>query len=383
MGYYQLNPNSMPFLTKLLEDDVHKVISPLGYSNAIHGAFLSGCNPQTHGLWTHVYYEPNKKSSFDFLKYFVWDSLLERIHPLLPVAEKVIIRKYLEKRGQTIPLLSPSTHLKKLSIRYTPFVGPNVRFKVPSIFDICRDTRIQFNFVKNSEFGKLKFESSKIPLNPKFRLNYILLSTDEHFHHLGLSHPKTILHLKEIDMFLSGLFERIQRKFSKFTYAIFSDHGLCPVSEKIDFLDFVSKEIDSEDFLIFIDATMARFWFFSDESKKTVEKTLDNVPFGYTLSSMHRKEYGVDFEDNKFGDIIFLFKPGLIPSPDSWGMSISRLPLIAVHGYEPHDSSSYGFLTGNLSISAETIKAIDLVPTLLDVWSIPIPKHIEGKSLLG
>jgi hypothetical protein len=257
---------------------------------------------------------------------------------------------------------------------------------VPSIFDICRREGVDFSFALNSEYGKdtVIYNSSQLPLKEGTLFNYVLLSVDGHFHHFGPSHPSSKEHMSKIDNFLKEFLSKISSTFHDYAYVIMSDHGLCPVQNRVDLHEVVLDSTDPTDLLFFTDATMTRFWYKSKHIQEKVETCLAGLPYGHVLNPEEKAKFGVDFKDDRFGQSIFLYEPGWMPSTDSWGMSLGRgEPIAAVHGYDPYHELSQGFLTSNLELRAPKMEAMDLLPTLLDSWGMKIPEHIEGRTRLG
>ena len=92
-----------------------------------------------------------------------------------------------------------------------------------------------------------------------------------------------------------------------------------------------------EDYLSFIDSTMLRLWYTSSESKQKIrESVLSSDLPGRFLSIDEMKEWGVYFEDGKYGDDIFLMNPGVQLNPSDMGGK--ALP--GMHGYDPSDQDS-------------------------------------------
>jgi hypothetical protein len=303
---------------------------------------------------------------------------LDRLNKLLTVPWKYAIELYLKRKGKPVPLLTSSSDLLKLSVS-CPTIDPYTPFEVPSVFEILRRQRTPYTFVHDSDFGRIKVGASRIPLSRSARFNYVLLSIDEYFHHKGLKHLETLKHMREIDSFLDTLFSRIFEELGDFSYVIISDHGFCSVSKRID-IERLLDPFDHANTLMFTDATMARFWFSSEESQAEVETRLRGLPWGKVLDENLKRQFGIDFSHRFYGDTIYLLEPGVMPCPDSWAMCMGRRPMVALHGYDPRRPSMNGFLTSNIDIKGDPIHITDVLPTILDHWGLQIPEQIEGVS---
>jgi hypothetical protein len=382
LGYYQIAEEQMPFLRSLLSEDKHRLRTPLGYSGPIQTSLFTGCNPRTHGVWNYILRRPNE-SSYSFIRHMPWLIRLDRIDKRLTVPFKFLLRFLLSRRNSTktrattIPLLTPSEQLMTLSLDCPP-LSPQGRFGVPSIFDILKGNRIPYNFVFNSKFGRIRIDAEDIPLDSRFV--YVLISVDEYFHHKGVGHEETLRHMKHIDAFLETLFSRMRKELADFSYVVLSDHGFYPIQRRVNMEKYL-KDTDSSDYIMFTDATMARFWFSSKRSRQEVEDRLSSLGFGKVLDNDLKREFGIDFTHNFYGDIIFLFDPGVVPVPDSWGMCMSTLhPLVGAHGYDPREELSHGFISTNIGVKGDTIRIVDVLPSVLAYWGLEMPRHIEGVS---
>ena len=56
---------------------------------------------------------------------------------------------------------------------------------------------------------------------------------------------------------------------------------------------------------------------------------------------INAKRSGINFSNNKYGDVIFLAKPGIAVYPNCFH-GIFPNYIKALHGYDPEDDDSYG-----------------------------------------
>jgi hypothetical protein len=300
---------------------------------------------------------------------------------MITVPPKVVIRHLLKRRNKTIPILTPSAYLLELSSGYAS-VSPETRFAVPTVFEILRSIAMPSSIIYNSRFGEMPISAKEIRLDEKNLLTYILISIDEYYHHKGAEHPATITHMRDIDLFLQHLFSRISERFDDFYYIVISDHGFSSVRHRLD-MQMVVDGIDPAEFVMFTDATMARFWFTSERARDEVEDRLRALRYGVILDDSLKEQFGIDFSHNYYGDLILLLNPGVVPLWDSWGMCISPThPLVGAHGYDPRHDSSHGFLSTNIGIRGDMVNIIDVLPSLLRFWDASVPGHLQGRSRL-
>jgi Type I phosphodiesterase / nucleotide pyrophosphatase len=131
--------------------------------------------------------------------------------------------------------------------------------------------------------------------------------------------------------------------------AIFSDHGMAPVTRRHDLM----KEIDAlgwrmpDDYLVVYDSTMARFWFFNEESRKSISACLARQSCGRVLGDAELQDLGVLFRDRRYGETIFLLNCGCMFYRSDFH-SGNWLPT-GMHGYHPDDPYSDAVFLSNRS----------------------------------
>ena len=77
------------------------------------------------------------------------------------------------------------------------------------------------------------------------------------------------------------------------------------------------------DYLSFLDSTMARFWYFSDEARKNIREKMSSVDEIELLTKEKLDEWGVYFSDHKYGEDIYLTKPGVQIVPGDMGQKFT------------------------------------------------------------
>ncbi|MFO7914278.1 MAG: alkaline phosphatase family protein [Candidatus Krumholzibacteriales bacterium] len=143
---------------------------------------------------------------------------------------------------------------------------------------------------------------------------------------------------------------------------VMGDHGMCDVTGWLDLISRV-EELDlriPEDYIPFYDATMARFRVFSDDAGRELEKLLGGIGEGSVLGKKDKKELGINFENNIFGDIIYLMREGRIINPSYMGES----PVKGMHGFHPEADCMYSALFTNME-GADGLESITEVAGLL------------------
>jgi len=83
---------------------------------------------------------------------------------------------------------------------------------------------------------------------------------------------------------------------------------------------------------------MMRVWYFNPLAKNKIRRKIQegHRKDGHFLSTQEKIDFGIDFENDKFGNDIFLLRPGgqIVPSD----MGKNAMP--GMHGYHPVDKDS-------------------------------------------
>jgi predicted AlkP superfamily pyrophosphatase or phosphodiesterase len=150
----------------------------------------------------------------------------------------------------------------------------------------------------------------------------------------------------EIPKKLDWYREQIQRvivaakkHYEKFNLYVMSDHGMTTLTEPVD----VKKIIENMDFKFgkdyigVYDSTLGRFWFKNDKARKAITEKLHEIPHAKLVTKEEKKKYGINFEDNMYGEEILLMDPGYQIEPCDLGLK--ALP--AMHGFSPEHEDSY------------------------------------------
>jgi hypothetical protein len=129
--------------------------------------------------------------------------------------------------------------------------------------------------------------------------------------------------------------------------AIFSDHGMAPVMDRYDLM----KDVDAlgwkmpDDYLVVYDSTMARFWFFNEAARESVNACLNHQTCGRILGDPELQDLGIEFPDDRYGETIFLLNSGYMFYRSDFH-SGNWLPT-GMHGYHPNDPYSDAVFLSN------------------------------------
>ncbi|MFK7888590.1 MAG: alkaline phosphatase family protein [Gammaproteobacteria bacterium] len=132
-------------------------------------------------------------------------------------------------------------------------------------------------------------------------------------------------------------------------YFIFSDHGMCPVTEAVEFdIRGVLGKPGQDSYAYFIDATFFRVWLNDKALEPTLLAAFEKLGHGHVLTQSERAEYGLT--NASHGDVIFLLDELKMFAPSFFGNEICK----AMHGYDPALESQQGTLISNFDAGDHT-----------------------------
>ena len=309
----------------------------LGFSSGAIPTILTGTSPTEHGHWNLFYYDP-KGSPFKWVRYlhFLSDSILD----------SRVSRKLIKETGRRFLGLGPLFEccVTPRLLHYFNWVerrniyGNKGITGAPSIFDRLTERGVShrvYTYHDATDAEILK-QAERDITHSDASFFFVYLSEMEMFLHMNCNSPEKIgERLRWYDEGLRKLLSAALAVDPEVSFTVTSDHGMTPVREHYDLLkDITDLNLKMpEDYLAVYDSTMARFWFFNDRARQRVMGLLNGLSCGHVLSDAELQAFGVLFADSRFGETIFLLRPGTLFSRSDFngkGWSPSGM-----HGYHP------------------------------------------------
>ncbi|TAK33772.1 MAG: hypothetical protein EPO21_11870 [Chloroflexota bacterium] len=313
----------------------------LGYSSGIVPSLLSGKYPRETGVWTEYYRSPRPQTR------------LERAltSSRLTLAPANIVRLVLFHCAMRLG--SPAVHQLRLPLELGHFFKhapidyrrfPPIELPVPTLDQVFKQKGLRFEtrYLKpgRSASSELEYLRSRLPhVDIMF---YYDIALDHKGHHVGASASRLKPELDRIAHFFEQAWAL--RESAEWEMLLFSDHGMTDVDTKYDLLHALRDVGLGKQFLVFVDSTLARFWFSGSEVRETIMARLGRAPARF-LTVAEKEELGIDFEDDRYGQEILVAEEGAVFQPSFITPAFNRhqpFPLRAMHGYLPEFPSSYG-----------------------------------------
>jgi len=210
-----------------------------------------------------------------------------------------------------------------------------------------------------------------------FKLN----SLDRLGHMYGPSSAQIEQRVKYLDEQLNTLFNKLDKNV---VFIIMSDHGMVPVLSKNDLIGFLNKRGHTMglDYFAFVGATYTSFWFRNEDEKNSIISDLNKLSFGKVLSNEEKSKLGLCNLGYEYGEIIFVNNDSSVTFPEFYH---KRSFPKGMHGYAFSKYDSPIFLLHNGQYNSQntiTINFVDILPTILKLFDVPIPPNLDGKALL-
>src|SRR5437867_9276655 len=304
-----------PFLDDVLIDKPW-LVTILGYSTGAIPSLLSGRYPSQHGHWNLFYRSPAASP-------FRWTRPLGRLpKPLVenPVSRRVV--KHLARRlsgytGYFSIYDYPVAHLPQFDLTEKRDLYQPGGLDCPSIFDGFRDAGVRwecYNYHSHTDAEILALAPRRAA-ETDARVLFLYLSGLDNYLHFHVHEPHGVA--AQLNWYEAGLrrvWEAARRERDDVRMFVFSDHGMTPVRWTYD----LGRDVESldlrigADYLPAYDSTMARFWVWNDRARRRLLDLLGDHPCGTLLERAELQRLGVWFDDDRYYQMLFLMRPGVL-----------------------------------------------------------------------
>ncbi|MFH1786554.1 MAG: alkaline phosphatase family protein [archaeon] len=339
---------NMPFLEKLRSgSEFRRFKTHLGFSTSLGATFFTGVTPDRHNQFFLF-----KRGSNWTYRHFWWmpQMFMDGLNNIVRLLE-----------GKSYFYMAPKGIPRRLLKFFSGSVDENYcapgSLPVPTLFDKLREKGRRFVYLKWPVFGTEERTTLTFSKNSDERRAMSLISTfsdevDLYFAyfvdmdvkgHLIKGDNEYLSELTEEDRRIRQVVSEFRGRFPDSNVIIWADHGMVRVKERVDIMSKLNAlapgAVLGSNYLCFLDATVARFWFMDKKSEKLVKGVLSGIKEGKILSQMELKKFGVPADD-AYGQLYFLLKPGYLVHPNYF---TGKRELYRMHGYSPETKEMEGF----------------------------------------
>lgn len=326
-----------PFLCSLAENGISSTLDPLFVFRGIETTIFTGVWPNSHNVWTEFKLaQHTKNSKKDRLLQYIIRSLGVLPTDELKAKSRYFIERYLFKNFYRTLNLIPSTAMPYFETTQSKeTVEKGAVGNVTTLFDVFREKGARYVLIEPWIWGdKGVLNKAKKMMNHNCRYNFWYLKFN-HLDHLGHRFgPEPSMfkdQLIEIDKYVEQVVTLLQRKRHKLNVLILADHGMSKVRKTVNILEDL-RQLRSqlyEDYIVFADSTMIRFWFFTERATHEISDFLQQIKCGHILSTTENKLLKIPL-DPKYGETIFVVDEGYLVHPSFFH---SRSEVKGMHGY--------------------------------------------------
>lgn len=365
---------------------------------------LTGTSPATNGNFSAYGFNPDASPFRNFGgRLRAWSKLPGTLGGRLATR---LARRLAFHRGITMPPHRiPVAALERLCLTEDArdhFI-PNA-FRVDSLVDrmLAAGKRWSWHFTavgvpNGDDDDRLDALEAALGDGSDFYLAYVE-RVDADGHHFGPDSAAMKTALADFDAWLARRLDRWRAHHPDMKLVVVGDHGMTSVHRHLN-VDAIARQVaenlgldlgagPDRDVEIFLDSTLARFWFRDPDQVLPFTEALRETELGKTgrfVDDAERKRQGIPRGDRRYGDLLWWANSGVLVWPDYFHRP--RDVVRGMHGYDPEHPDSRGFaLIEGPGIDPEVVEGAhlkDLAATLARLMNIEAPRDHEGRSLLA
>lgn len=259
----------------------------------------------------------------------------------------------------------------------------------PSLFGLLGE-RGRYRFTRS--FAALEPLGRALPTG-RFDLEFLEMYALDLFQHWHMDRPAALDDAyRRTDAFLRAVHDGARTRGVRLMILV--DHGQEPVVGAIPLRRAVgAAAVPADEYTMFIEAAMARFWFRTDRARERITDALARLPHARRLDWRELAAYGIAFPDPSHGDLYVSADPGWVFFPHDFYQPLANLFLGLAdrhqrprllrprhrgnHGYLPEHPSERGWIVladQAWHPSREEMTLLDFAPTVLALLGrAPLP----------
>lgn len=381
-----------PTMYKLSQENFFSELEPMFAFQGIGATMFSGAWSNATGVWAEYVLGENEA--------FKNSLLLEKLVELTDVIPNDKLCWYIRyalfklwgKKYVGTAALVPGKLAKyfktKLQKKYS---DEDSLDQLKTVFDVLRENGMDYDYLTpgaRTERKEIDLLCKKLRKNSIPTLTLLQLSSlDVVGHSHGPNSYEVQKTLERIDEAVNNILEASRVSHDNIHIVVFSDHGMSTVRQHLNVWKILHglPIALSKEYLFFLDSTMVRFWFFTPRARRYIEEAFAEVECGHILETDQLRQFHLDKLGEEHGEMIFALDDGVVIYPDFFRR---HNPPKGMHGYMiPQDNpillvcSQKSNGRGTSFKNLKKARMIDIMPTVLNLLDLKVPKTCEGASL--
>jgi hypothetical protein len=333
-----------------LQDDLPlrgPLATTFGGSSSCFSTILTGAPPREHGHFAPYIYDPGN-SPFRGLDWM-------RFIPGF-LATSARLRRRLS--GWLGPRLGLSSDLELYNLPFAllsqmDYTGPQDWEGAPSydfgrttLFDDLREAGVPFGLYAGSPDTESLEKAQRGIAEGNLGFVYVAVGgLRDYLHAHGTRTAGVRRKLAGYEAQVRELMHTACEHYDEVKLVLFSASGMADITSECN----VQRQVEAldlrlgKDYFAIYDSTMARFWFLNDHAERTLGEALSGNLDGQWLSDHTLRQWGCDFPGRRYGDRIFLLRPGVLMNPSF----MARGSRAVMNGYDPWHKDSVAFFATN------------------------------------
>lgn len=207
--------------------------------------------------------------------------------------------------------------------------------------------------------------------------------------------------LRYVDGFVKRLHERCRG--AGVTMMLLVDHGQEPIGSSINVKKLLKQSgVPRDEYVFFAEVSAVRFWFKTERARAEITRLLEGVEHVTLKTYQQMHEYGICFDDPRFGEFYCFTDHGHIFFPHDFYNPIANLflgitdPLLRPrllnarhrgnHGHLPTHPAERGYLVicePGYRATTERVQLTDFAPTVMRLLGREPAGHMTGRAVFA
>jgi len=381
-----LSRETSPFLNHIADRGQISTLAPMFAFRGIEASIFTGLYPCDHKVWTEFKLrqpirDTNSSMSnrlFSFLDAIPSETVKRASrHVLQKVWKGESVQMANLIPAQAMDLFEPSLKSKLCD---AGAVGGTRTF-----FDVLRSARLQFRWIEQSAIRRkniLGLVRNAVKGEPSAFYFVRMGNYDSLGHQYGPRGKQMGEALVSLDKTVEKMVRLFDDELKDPCFLILSAHGMSEVTHWLDLWSLLSAQDVRmpRDCIVFLDSTMARFWYSSEETANKLRKILQDTNGGHILTADEKRDTKIPM-DERSGQLVFALDEGNVIHPSYF--HASRAPK-GMHGYFSTSTLdgfapliAYGADSYDIMDHMEYPDMFELLLTLMGLKSDPHIEHLR------